>query len=92
MGLLSVEGHSLVPLEARVRVDVRTFLGETFGRRVEYGGTFGTCRPPALCTPSSRREPWVDAAVRPGLAHGDFRLDNVQIDHADQSAPSSTGR
>ncbi|MEI5102738.1 FAD-dependent oxidoreductase [Streptomyces sp. PmtG] len=36
----SVEGHSVVLLEARDRVGGRTRTGEAFGHRVEFGGTY----------------------------------------------------
>ncbi|MFE5483945.1 flavin monoamine oxidase family protein [Streptomyces sp. NPDC056527] len=37
---LSVEGHSVVLLEARDRVGGRTYTDEAFGRRVDLGGTY----------------------------------------------------
>ncbi|MFI7103473.1 flavin monoamine oxidase family protein [Streptomyces sp. NPDC050161] len=37
---LSVAGHSVVQLEARDRIGGRTFLGEAFGRSVEFGGAY----------------------------------------------------
>jgi hypothetical protein len=36
---LTLAGHSVVHLEARDRIGGRTFVGEAFGRQVEYGGT-----------------------------------------------------
>ncbi|WP_156622935.1 NAD(P)/FAD-dependent oxidoreductase [Mycobacterium sp. 1164966.3] len=37
---LSVQGYSVILLEARDRVGGRTFTGEAFGRQVEFGGTY----------------------------------------------------
>ncbi|WP_280447470.1 flavin monoamine oxidase family protein [Nocardia cyriacigeorgica] len=37
---LSLAGHSVVHLEARDRIGGRTFVGEAFGRQVEFGGTY----------------------------------------------------
>ncbi|MEN0136614.1 MAG: NAD(P)/FAD-dependent oxidoreductase [Rhodococcus sp. (in: high G+C Gram-positive bacteria)] len=37
---LSTQGHSVVLLEARDRIGGRTFLGDAFGRSVEFGGTY----------------------------------------------------
>ncbi|RKT87314.1 Monoamine oxidase [Saccharopolyspora antimicrobica] len=37
---LSLEGHSVVLLEARDRIGGRTYRGEAFGRPVEFGGTY----------------------------------------------------
>ncbi len=37
---LSLAGRSVVLLEARDRVGGRTYTGEAFGRRVEFGGTY----------------------------------------------------
>ncbi|MFC7010455.1 flavin monoamine oxidase family protein [Streptomyces viridiviolaceus] len=37
---LSEQGCSVVQLEARNRIGGRTFLGEAFGRQVEFGGTY----------------------------------------------------
>ncbi|AWK74286.1 amino acid oxidase [Rhodococcus oxybenzonivorans] len=37
---LSLAGHSVVLLEARDRIGGRTFLGDAFGRSVEFGGTY----------------------------------------------------
>ncbi|QSE93027.1 FAD-dependent oxidoreductase [Rhodococcus pseudokoreensis] len=37
---LSLDGHSVVLLEARDRIGGRTFLGDAFGRSVEFGGTY----------------------------------------------------
>jgi monoamine oxidase len=37
---LTLAGHSVVHLEARDRIGGRTFVGEAFGRPVEYGGTY----------------------------------------------------
>lgn len=37
---LSREGHSVLLLEARDRVGGRTFAGEAFGRRLEFGGGY----------------------------------------------------
>ncbi|MFB7715375.1 flavin monoamine oxidase family protein [Streptomyces sp. NPDC056105] len=37
---LSLEGYSVVQLEARDRIGGRTFLGEAFGRSVDFGGTY----------------------------------------------------
>ncbi|MGW4336426.1 flavin monoamine oxidase family protein [Rhodococcus koreensis] len=37
---LSLKGHSVVLLEARDRIGGRTFLGDAFGRSVEFGGTY----------------------------------------------------
>ncbi|WP_280218174.1 flavin monoamine oxidase family protein [Nocardia neocaledoniensis] len=37
---LTLAGHSVVHLEARDRIGGRTFVGEAFGRQVEFGGTY----------------------------------------------------
>ncbi|RVU23272.1 FAD-dependent oxidoreductase [Streptomyces antnestii] len=37
---LSLEGYSVVQLEARDRIGGRTFLGEAFGSSVDFGGTY----------------------------------------------------
>ncbi|MEV6218190.1 NAD(P)/FAD-dependent oxidoreductase [Nocardia sp. NPDC051833] len=37
---LSLAGHSVIHLEARDRIGGRTFVGEAFGRPVEFGGTY----------------------------------------------------
>lgn len=37
---LSVQGYSVILLEARDRIGGRTYTGEAFGRQVEFGGTY----------------------------------------------------
>ncbi|MFM9373002.1 flavin monoamine oxidase family protein [Streptomyces sp. Da 82-17] len=76
---LTQRGCSVVQLEARDRIGGRTFLGEAFGRRVEFGGTYAHWTQPhvwheltrygiGLVTPmATERAYWLaDGAVHSG--------------------------